>query len=1026
MHSRTGPTCDVIILTALRIEFQAVHSHLKKSREITHPEGTIYQYGTFQSEQRTWQVALVEIGMGGQRAALETERALNFFQPELAFFVGIAGGLKDVELGDVVVASKIYGYEAGKAGHQFQPRPEVWHADDALMHRARAEARETRWLARLGPVQPIPAPRVFVAPLAAGEKVVASRHADTYRLLQETYQDALAVEMEGHGFSQAVHAHFSVRGLVIRGISDLIEQKIEADASGSQERAAYYAAAFAFEVLAHFTLPPTLPQIWMVPFERNRLFTGREDLLRKLHEQLHHHHMITLSQRQAISGLGGIGKTQLAIEYIYRHYQEYRTILWAYANSTEALSSSYVAFAEKLGLPEYHEQNQLLIIQAVKNWLQENSGWLLIWDNADEPDILHAFLPNNASGHLILTTRAATLSPQFAQHLELPVFLPEQGALLLLRRAGYLAPEEALEQATLSDQMLAIQISEELGGLPLAIDQAGAYIFRATCGLAHYLQIYQQRHDELLKQEQDKPFDYPYTVATTWLINFQQVEKRNPAAADLLRFCSFLDPNNIPEELLSVGAHANILNDPLAQLGTDAMQLDLAVGALRDYALIQRNPKTLTLSMHRLVQTAQRNNMPIDIQLQWIQRAVYTLDAACPGTNFADWPAFERLLPHVLTSTIWINQKSLATPIVAHLLNQTGYYLKERVRYREAEPLLKQALTLREHLLGNTHVDTAFSLNDLAELYYAQGEYEKAESLFKQALAIREHLLGLSHLDTAASLNNLAELYRTQGRYEEAEPLYLRTLKIFEQQLDASHLDISTNLNNLALLYTSQGKHEQAKPLYLRALAIREQLLGSEHPDTATSLNNLAESYRIQGNYEEAEPLSLRALAIRELALGTSHPATATVLNNLALIYKNQGKYEKAEPLFRRTLTIKEQRLGPEHPDTATSLNNLAELYRIQRNYEEAEPLYVRALAIRELALGTSHPSTANIFNNLAELYRAEEKYEKAVPLYVRALTIRKQRLGNQHPQTRTLLANYVSLLKTMGRDEEAKKLEEE
>jgi len=289
-----------------------------------------------------------------------------------------------------------------------------------------------------------------------------------------------------------------------------------------------------------------------------------------------------------MSGLGGIGKTQTAVEYAYRYHEEYQAVLWARAESHETLTSSLVEIAALLDLPQKDEQDQTIIVQAVKRWLQDNHGWLLILDNADEPKIVREFLPTKFDGHILLTTRAQALGG-LAQRIDVDTFTSELGALFLLRRAEYLTPESALEQATPSDQTLATRISEELGGLPLALDQAGAYISRTQCGLIRYLQAYQQRRKELLQREQDKPHDYPYTVATTWSINFQQVEKRNPVAADLLRFCAFFDPDNIPEELLSVGAQANILSGPLAQLGTDALQLDLAVGDLRAYSLIQRN-----------------------------------------------------------------------------------------------------------------------------------------------------------------------------------------------------------------------------------------------------------------------------------------------------------------------------------------------------------------------------------------------------------------------------------------------------
>lgn len=239
-----------VILTALPVEYQAVRTHLTHIREETHPRGTIYECGIFTSEKQEWDVGIVEIGAGNVETALEAERAIAYFQPELMFFVGVAGGLKDVALGDVVVATKVYGYESGKASRTFLPRPEVGNSSFRLQHRARAEARKQDWLQRLGSLAPDPAPRVFVAPIAAGEKVVSSKRSATWKFLTTNYGDALAVEMEGYGFLKVALANQQVHALVIRGISDLIDGKQEADAANSQELAARHASAFAFEVLA--------------------------------------------------------------------------------------------------------------------------------------------------------------------------------------------------------------------------------------------------------------------------------------------------------------------------------------------------------------------------------------------------------------------------------------------------------------------------------------------------------------------------------------------------------------------------------------------------------------------------------------------------------------------------------------------------------------------------------------------------------------------------------------------------------
>jgi nucleoside phosphorylase len=306
---------SAVILTALPVEYMAVRTHIADLREEMHPQGTIYERGKFVANATSWEVGIVEVGAGNASAGVEAERAIAYFNPSVILFVGVAGGIKDVAIGDVVAATKVYGYESGKAKQKFQPRPDVGLSTYSLIQRARAESKKSDWLQRLTSA-PESTPRVFVAPIAAGEKVVASSKSNVFKFIQLNYGDAVAVEMEGRGLLQAAHANHQVSALVIRGISDLIDGKSEADAGGSQEMAARNASAFAFEILAKLEgnglsngdssrttkTQPISPNF----FALDNTWVGRESLIQDLSPRIRSSCRLLI-----VVGITGIGKTAL-------------------------------------------------------------------------------------------------------------------------------------------------------------------------------------------------------------------------------------------------------------------------------------------------------------------------------------------------------------------------------------------------------------------------------------------------------------------------------------------------------------------------------------------------------------------------------------------------------------------------------------------------------------------------------------------------------------------------------------------
>jgi tetratricopeptide (TPR) repeat protein len=653
--------------------------------------------------------------------------------------------------------------------------------------------------------------------------------------------------------------------------------------------------------------------VWNVPFRRNPFFTGREPIFTQIHRLLHAGTTTALSQPPAISGLGGIGKTQTAVEYAYRYRDTYQFVLWVQANDPETLLLNFVALARLLNLPERDAREQQMVVHALKRWFETHTNWLLIFDNADDLAMVQNYLPAGTQGHTLLTTRAQAMGG-LARKVELDTMGAEEGAELLLRRAGIIPEGATLESARAADRAAAIDIVRAMDGLPLALDQAGAYIEETSESVSNYLVIYQHQRAELLKRRGGLVPSHPDSVATTWSLAFEHVERANPAAIEQMRLCAFLAPDAIPEELIIEGApHLGPVLQPVA---ADRNKLNTAIAELLKYSLIHRDATTHTLTLHRLVQAVIKDEMGEETQRQWAERAVQATSQVFPFDEPPPWSRSQRYLPQALVCEELIKQWNLTLDEASTLLNNAGFYLKNRGQYREATPLMQYALAIGEIRYGRDHPSTYYLLDNLAVLYDNQGKYNEAEPLFQRALAIEEKVLGPEHPATAITLKNLAILYR------------------------------------------NQGKDEEALPLFQRALTIKEKALGPEHPDTARTLDNLAILYYDQGKYEEAESLHQRALAIKEKALDPEHPSTATTLDNLATLYYEQGKYEEAEPRYQRALAIKEKVLGPDHPDTANTLNHLAGLYSDQGKYEEAEPLYQRALAIREKVFGFDHPYT--------------------------------------------------------------------
>jgi len=456
-----------------------------------------------------------------------------------------------------------------------------------------------------------------------------------------------------------------------------------------------------------------------------------------------------------------------------------------------------------------------------------------VLDNAQAPDTptgldaplarLVDLVPQVLHGQVLVTSRDASWEDH-ASLAELEVFAPTEAVAFLLARSGS------------SDQPAATAIAELLGLLPLALEQAGAYVRETRIPLATYLHRLRQFPALTIAKGRPRDRNPADTVATTWQVSVEQV-RPIPGASELLEVCAFLGPEEIPRDLF--GRRLDPVPEELAVLAADPFALDEAVGMLRRFGLVKADEQTLTV--HRLVQAVTRQQLDGEQERQWATAALHLLRATFPAdhTNPDAWTAYARLLPHALTVTGHAERPGIDPTTIVWLLNQAGGYLYARGRYSEAKALHGRALAIQE-AADDPGQSLAATFTFLGLTLRRLGDLDGARMHHQHALHIREARLGKDRPDTAISLNNLASVLRGQGDLAGARALHERALAIREARLGADHPDTATSLNDLATVLRDQGDPEGARALHQRALAIREARLGVDHPDTVRSRQELA------------------------------------------------------------------------------------------------------------------------------------------------------------------------------------------
>ena len=631
--------------------------------------------------------------------------------------------------------------------------------------------------------------------------------------------------------------------------------------------------------------------------------------------------------------MGGVGKTQTAREYVHLYGAEYALVAWARGETPADFKAQLAALAPDLD-PAIPIQAELeAMFQAARQWFATHGNWLLVVDNAENLPDLHALLPMNTSGRVLLTTRER-VPPNIATGVEIQYMDEATGATLLLRRAGILAADAQLDTLDAQIQAETKAVSRELGGLALALDQAGAYMHERPMSPATYLNYYQKRRQSLHKTYRN-PDDHA-SVSITFdlaLEQVQQIPEYGPAAVELAQLCAFLAPDPIPDEVFLT--NPDVLPDALAAHAKDEVAFTDVCEAATRYALLRRKADPPALTMHRLAQEVLRERLSYDERKAIVERAVLAVDAAFPVPDFPTWPLCARLLQHALIYINYVEIYDLHTPQLVHLFSKSGWYLKHSAKYVDAEPLFSLALRIVKQIYGQEHRDVASALNNLGVLYKDMGDYSKAHLLLEEAVEVANQTRGHDDLAYATNLDNLAEIYSLQNRKNESIDLYKKALNITLQALGPQHSEVSVRLNNLATVYTEVGLYQEAEALLKEAITIAHETIGEKNPGYATCLMNLAKVYVYLGQPSDASPLLQQCLIIYEQAHNSEHPDIARCYFWLGQVCGQQNNFASAADYFQIALKIREQRLGPHHPDTVATLNCLD---GVQRILEDLEP----------------------------------------------------------------------------------------
>ncbi|KAJ6521296.1 P-loop containing nucleoside triphosphate hydrolase protein [Mycena vulgaris] len=706
----------------------------------------------------------------------------------------------------------------------------------------------------------------------------------------------------------------------------------------------------------------------------SRIFHGRQNILEKMHQffsqDLDNQHIFLLY------GLGGAGKTQIALKFIEEFFAHFSDIFLIDTSTMETIDTGLKNIAVT--------RNAGSTAQEALEWLSSKPAeWLLFFDNADDPQInLNKFLPQCKHGNILITSRNPRLRSYAGSH-SLVSDMEETDAVVLLLKS-------CAEEITPRKTELATGIVKALYYFPLAIIQAGAFILKSGA-LSSYLKLYAENQAQLLSEQPNQSHDnYAWTVYTTWKISFEQL---STPAATLLQLCSFLHHNGISEEIFSRaslydfpsnGPSRDELHDPFEFLSQfsgptgvwNSLQFIDVMNEITAYSLANFDPDGKLYSIHPLVHNWSQSTLMDQEQYHYWMVAVVGMSIR--GILHQDRQlASLKLLPHVdslLGGTLNINPDFRTT---------YGWLYFHADRLKDAEQLYLVVLEHQRSVMGEDDLETLRAMEALASTYSQQGNYKEAEELEVLVLEKQRKILGEDHLDTLWTMGNLAWTYHQLGKLKEAKELEVVVLEKRRKILGEDHPETLLSMGNLASTYHNLGKLKEAEELKVVVLEKRRNILGEDHPDTLRTMGNLVSTYGKLGKLKEAEELGLVVLEKQRSILGEDHPDTLLTMENLASTYHNLGKLTEAEELHVVVLEKRRKILGEDHPDTLVTMGDLADTCDQQKKFTQAEQLYIELLDRQTTLLGTDHPDTLRTADFLAQTRKAMEKKQKKSAIQV-------------------------------------------